>query len=672
RLVASGYWPSTPVRPTFAFSLDLLDFYLQLFADCAAPSEAFCETLRQFHGAKEVYHCNDKGHPIEDPFRRPWTSAVQWYEIAKSSMQAAIEKTIYQERCRLLPALPDSTDPSGLEVLRQGRASMRLRQLCPACFASSEWGRDVRTFPDVIIQLDGNFHHRRNTSGGQSPVFYEPELFLDDAFVASIGKRMEDQRAAHRGGQPSPQFALPEEVVAACKESFKVAHEKDSHGMPGFHDEKGLVVGSCVHDIPLVVCNITTPGERQMYAIAIIQQIMAELPAPATLGLLYDVGCVLDHSCDLYGYLGALRPRVTMAVSILHSYGHQWACQLAYSPRRRAGFGLANGEGSERIWSRHRRYIPILRRSGKQKRVFILDRKFLHSAAVGRVSLGRWMRRRFKFLASKTQETKRILHASALSSPILEDQLAKQRLAAVSVRSLAPKQVHTKVQSFMKLQNDIEDLQVSIQHVRASLERDLGPSKARTLLSQMTESWDLLVARGDQLYAELGVEEVYPRLRGVPPGIVQNLILARNLKTRIRKRVAERMWERARLNRAAGGVHQPIGQKLFQQIKNGLTRRSGALNRAVKQFNTYVHSIRQLYDSSWGIALPQALVEQELECPAEDHDIWQDVFLSQESPAEPWMMDSTVREAITAHLISRRCEEEGRRLRLYATNMAQW
>ncbi|KZT55439.1 hypothetical protein CALCODRAFT_406724, partial [Calocera cornea HHB12733] len=242
-----------------------------------------------------------------------------------------------------------------------------LRQLCPACFASLEWGRDVHGFPDVLIQLDGNFHHRRNTNGGKGPQFYELHLFLDDAWVTSVGREMDELRATHQAGHMRPHLTLPEEVVAACKESFKAAQEKESHGVPGFHDEKGLVVGSCVHDIPLAVCNITTPGERQMYAVAIIQQLMAELPASATMGVLYDVGCVLDHSCNLvslYGYLGDLRPRVVMAVSILHSYGHQWACQLAYSPRRRSGFGLANGEGSERIWSRHRRYIPILRRSG--------------------------------------------------------------------------------------------------------------------------------------------------------------------------------------------------------------------------------------------------------------------------------------------------------------------
>ncbi|KZT61192.1 hypothetical protein CALCODRAFT_553307 [Calocera cornea HHB12733] len=573
RLVTCGYWPSTPVRPAFAFDLDLLDFYLQLFADCASPSEAFCETLKQYHGAREVYHTNDKGHPVDDPFRRPWASAVQWYQVAKSSLHTVIEHRIYGERRRLIPCLPDSAEhgylrkPVDVPVVPAESSEATI----PSALQKG------RAMGSRCAMLDGNFHHRRNTNGGKGPQFYEPELFLDDAWVASVGRRMEELRATRRTGPVRPHFTLPEEVVTACKESFKAAQEKDSHGMPGFHDEKGLV----------------------MYAVAIIQQLMAELPSSATLGVLYDVGCVLDHSCNLYGYLGSLRPRVVMAVSILHSYGHQWA-------------------------------------------------------------------------SCKNQEMKRILRASEIDSATIEDQIDKQRRAAVSVRSLAPKQILGKVQSFMKLQNDIEDLQSSIQQVRTSLERDLGPSKARALLSHMTESWNLLVSRGDELYAQLGIEEVYPRLSGVPPGAVQTLILARNLKARIRTRVAERMWERSRLNRAAGGVHQPIGQKLFQQIKTGITRRSSALNRAVKQFNAYVRSLHQGYNSAWGIALPQALNEAELEAPPEDHDIWQDVFLSQESPAEPWMMNPSVREAITAHLNLQRGEEEAKRLQLYVDNMLQW
>jgi hypothetical protein len=49
------------------------------------------------------------------------------------------------------------------------------------------------------------------------------------------------------------------------------------------------------------------------------------------------------------------------ATSTMHAYGHQWSCQLVYNPRLRAGLGLTDGEGVERIWSRIRKLIPIER-----------------------------------------------------------------------------------------------------------------------------------------------------------------------------------------------------------------------------------------------------------------------------------------------------------------------
>jgi hypothetical protein len=56
--------------------------------------------------------------------------------------------------------------------------------------------------------------------------------------------------------------------------------------------------------------------------------------------------------------------RTAFATSVMHSYVHQWACQLAYNPRYRPGLGLSDGEGVERYWSRTRKIIGICRSSG--------------------------------------------------------------------------------------------------------------------------------------------------------------------------------------------------------------------------------------------------------------------------------------------------------------------
>ena len=66
--------------------------------------------------------------------------------------------------------------------------------------------------------------------------------------------------------------------------------------------------------------------------------------------IFYDIGCTFEQ------YLKArLEPetfiRLKFAVSILHSFGHEYKCQLRYSPRTIEGVGLADGEGDERVWS---------------------------------------------------------------------------------------------------------------------------------------------------------------------------------------------------------------------------------------------------------------------------------------------------------------------------------
>jgi hypothetical protein len=52
------------------------------------------------------------------------------------------------------------------------------------------------------------------------------------------------------------------------------------------------------------------------------------------------------------------------AITAMHAYGHQWACQLVFNPRIRIGLGLTDGEGVERLWSCLRGLIGITRSSG--------------------------------------------------------------------------------------------------------------------------------------------------------------------------------------------------------------------------------------------------------------------------------------------------------------------
>ena len=55
----------------------------------------------------------------------------------------------------------------------------------------------------------------------------------------------------------------------------------------------GLV---CWHNIPLPLCDIRSAGKGQKYPVALIVALSHQLPPNVTIGLLYDIGCVLDHS----------------------------------------------------------------------------------------------------------------------------------------------------------------------------------------------------------------------------------------------------------------------------------------------------------------------------------------------------------------------------------------
>ena len=87
-------------------------------------------------------------------------------------------------------------------------------------------------------------------------------------------------------------------------------------------------------------------------------------PAPRTLSnsLLVSNGRFIVSKFQILP--DAFVQRLLFATSVMHAYGHQWACQLVYNPRLRDGLGLTEGEGTERVWSKFRKLIGVTRSSG--------------------------------------------------------------------------------------------------------------------------------------------------------------------------------------------------------------------------------------------------------------------------------------------------------------------
>jgi Kyakuja-Dileera-Zisupton transposase len=127
----------------------------------------------------------------------------------------------------------------------------------------------------------------------------------------------------------------------------------------------------CRHDNVLWLANMTTAGERQFFAIALLLKLFRHLPDDMHVGVLYDVACQLHRSCVKWGFLDKYIHRMLWSVSVFHAYGHQWPCQLVYHPRKCVGFGLSDGEGCERFWDAIKLLIPALRVSGVSSRFIV-------------------------------------------------------------------------------------------------------------------------------------------------------------------------------------------------------------------------------------------------------------------------------------------------------------
>jgi len=86
-----------------------------------------------------------------------------------------------------------------------------------------------------------------------------------------------------------------EGAIMECQDSHHATSNQGDGSEDKWHS-KGLMGAVCHHDIPLFMCDICMPGEQQYYLIVLLVALFRELPPNATVGLLYDIRCMLDLS----------------------------------------------------------------------------------------------------------------------------------------------------------------------------------------------------------------------------------------------------------------------------------------------------------------------------------------------------------------------------------------
>ncbi|KAF8586760.1 hypothetical protein K439DRAFT_1258017, partial [Ramaria rubella] len=125
---------------------------------------------------------------------------------------------------------------------------------------------------------------------------------------------------------------VPDGSIDECEKSHHAARNRDNESTKGLFASKDLMVMVCHHDIPLFLCDITTPGEQQFYAIALIEQLALLLPPIATIGILYDITCTLDKAIAKHNLTPDITSRLSWGTAVFHASVHQFCCQIVYHP----------------------------------------------------------------------------------------------------------------------------------------------------------------------------------------------------------------------------------------------------------------------------------------------------------------------------------------------------
>ena len=218
--------------------------------------------------------------------------------------------------------------------------------------------------PDSIVCIDACFKPKHNKQRRDPQRSHPASVFIPEGLAQEMESHVEAIRPPltktrkktptvpldEDDGFEDPALRVPRSVLNTCESSFIAADELREKASKDFFDATGLMAMLCRHDRVLWVVNMTSPGEKQHYVLLLIETLFQHLPHWWIIGLLYDIGCQLHHSCIKWDFLGRYLDRILFAISVFHAFGHGWPCQCIYHPRKCVGFGLSDGEGCERFW----------------------------------------------------------------------------------------------------------------------------------------------------------------------------------------------------------------------------------------------------------------------------------------------------------------------------------
>ncbi|KAJ6522075.1 hypothetical protein DFH09DRAFT_938576 [Mycena vulgaris] len=680
-LVRNGVFPTSPSQPRTGVSIDFLEIYRALFERSCDAITALAAALHTIYDQRRfrVISTRNQGQLAKDPFREGLAQAVQWYSNLRARVQSNLNSALADSR-GCYPPYPHVTSSNHCIGGRH-----RLQHRCPhldvhtgfcengapACFALETWGRPLADGGDIQLGADGCFSYRHLCSAGDRPISYDPSYFISKEKVDKVQERIDNARCGKPATVTPP---IPQEAIDACEASWDAANEKKQKVDPKRHDASGVFVMTCRHSQVLFLCNIDTPGEQQQYIVALMEEVNTLLPPQATIAQAYNVGCVTDHSLNLFPILTeGFREHVSFVINAMHFFSHQWVCQIVYSPRLRRGLYLTDAEGVERFWSRIRKLIGITRNQWNSRRIWMIDQYAAFVNEEGQDNLGSWIHRQeHKNLVKKRMAATKVLRECGVPEAELRRNWEAQKAAQTSLRSHAPARLRHELDKVLALQTQIDTVEKSIADVKQSITGPEASADSITLLHSLEKTHDTLSTQAEALYASLNIYESFPELQNLPLEFVRILLMMRDLKINIRKRAVGSFYEWENLDRVVGGRREALGTKLHQSTRKVISKRQPALLRSIGKFNAYGAALERLRPPGCKIPIPSPLSTQ-LNALRDDASLHEDVWITPAEGQIPrWLNDTDVCYGIRALHSADQCAEEASRLNMERRNMGNW
>ncbi|POW13287.1 hypothetical protein PSHT_07824 [Puccinia striiformis] len=626
RLLANGYLASTPVFPQTAFSLRLLNFYDLLWNICNSHITSFAKVLQRWNETMSMRLCVKNSSTKPRELRRNLSASIDAYRKLKS-MQQTLVRTV-------------------TSITKQDELA---QQSCPACFGVVLPANHSMHQPDnhkIYICLDANFQQRHHERSSKNYIKIESQpLFIPPEDIQESNTEIRDAEIAKKVSQKAKD---------RCTEQHKAADDRRNASSWKGCDDTGLFGCCCRHDSVISFCNIFKTGEGRGLPMSIIKRLFADINPDVNVGVLYDIGCTLGKFLQKRDLLTDLRPRMTFATAVFHSYVHDWPCQLQFNPRYNDGWGLTDGEGLERLWSYLSPLVSPLRYATRNHRISAINHQSMFHNTLGIENI-------VHAVTTKIESQKKVDALLQVHNPHSSDQYftvdffcaqwSKQRSFEIDQNEKDRVQKEEQAQFFERgesMKNMAEAFVAKL--ARSSTHSD--PAHALSILQQLRDMQKEQDEEAEKLGSFFSVSAGAERDREQE----RRLALLWSAKSALYKSAVQIQGETQPLRDSKSHGHR-LGTILKEKIFEALDRRKKPVARLLKLFCDRRADYLQ-HHARDQLSRPenQAISYDEFKKLQLDDPFWNDGYLCLSK--DPWAVDPTVRTGIHAVLRLDRATEE--------------